>query len=259
MIEEHIERRADITIAAQPVTPEDAPAMGIFRFDAGRPDRRRSRRSRTPARLAADRFERSGGLPVPARRRPTSRSSRRWASTSSRRDVLLEALERHPGVDFGHEIIPAALGTRRVQRVPVPGYWQDVGTVASFYDANIMLTRRRRAVQLLRPAPARLHPARASCPASRLDGCSIDQAVVAEGCYLDQCHDLAVDGRHPHPDRTGLAASALGAAGGRLLREGRRRPVAADGGAGSRASAATACSTGSSWTRTPGSATACGW
>ena len=67
------------------------------------------------------------------------------------------ARSRTTPTDFGREIIPAALGRYRVNAHLFRGYWADVGTVASFYDANIMLTQRRRAVQVLRSAPADLH------------------------------------------------------------------------------------------------------
>ena len=83
LIEAHIERDADITIAAQPVTTDDATQMGIFRFDAAgqiigfeeKPTRRTARR---------DGIERAGALARRAADAPTSRSSPRWASTCSR-------------------------------------------------------------------------------------------------------------------------------------------------------------------------------
>jgi glucose-1-phosphate adenylyltransferase len=103
------------------------------------------------------------------------------------RDVLLEALERHPGVDFGHEIIPAAIGTRRVNAYLFRDYWQDVGTVSSFYDANIMLTQRGAPFSFYDPRrPVFTRPR--FLPGSRLSGCAVDQAVIAEGCYIDQAN-----------------------------------------------------------------------
>src|SRR5205814_2292079 len=57
------------------------------------------------------------------------------------RKVLLDMLARDDSKDFGREIIPAALGQFRVQSHLFDGYWADVGTVDSFYEANIMLTR----------------------------------------------------------------------------------------------------------------------
>jgi len=182
MLEEHVERRADITIAAQPVTPEDAPGMGIFRFDADgqivgfeekpTPERLSDIGSSAPS---GARFMR------PAADKPFVASMGIYIFT---RDVLLESLERHAGVDFGHEIIPAALGTRRVNAYLFRDYWQDVGTVESFYDANIMLTRPRAPFNFYDPRrPVFTRPR--FLPGSRLNGCTVDQAVVAEGCYVD--------------------------------------------------------------------------
>ena len=184
MIEEHVERRADITIAAQPVTADDAPAMGIFRFDQN------GQITAFEEKPNADRLKAIGSSVPPGSRfllpspeKPFVASMGVYVFT---REALLETLERHPGVDFGHEIIPAALNTRRVNAYLFRGYWQDVGTVESFYDANIMLTRRNAPFSFYDPhRPVFTRPR--FLPASRLDGCSIDEAVIAEGSLLDQC------------------------------------------------------------------------
>ncbi len=183
MIDEHMERRADITIAAQPVTPEDAPGMGIFQFDADgqivgfeekpSPERLRALGSSVPA---GARYAR------PSDEKPFVASMGIYVFT---RDVLLNALNRHPGVDFGHEIIPAALGSRRVNAYLFRDYWQDVGTVESFYDANIMLTRPRAPFNFYDPRrPVFTRPR--FLPGSRLNQCTVDQAVIADGSYLDR-------------------------------------------------------------------------
>src|SRR5688572_1960054 len=107
LIEAHEDRRADITIAAQPVGPDTATQMGIFRFDA-------------TGRIVA--FEEK---PKPARLQQIGRSIPRGATFAHHidetpfmasmgvyvfsREVLIEILEREPGHDFGRELIPAAL------------------------------------------------------------------------------------------------------------------------------------------------------
>jgi glucose-1-phosphate adenylyltransferase len=182
MIKDHIERKADITIAAQPVTPEDAPAMGIFRFDAqgqivGFEEKPK------PERLSEIGTSIPPGAQFisPSDDKPFIASMGIYVFT---RTALLDALERHPGVDFGHEIIPAALGSRRVNAHLFSNYWQDVGTVSSFYDANIMLTRRGAPFSFYDPRrPVFTRPR--FLPGSRLTGCSIDQALIAEGCYVE--------------------------------------------------------------------------
>lgn len=184
LIDAHIESQADITIAAQPVSAADATGMGIFRFDQGgqitafeeKPDAERLKaignsvpHGASFARTTADTpFVASMGIYVFSR------------------DVLLDLITNTPGIDFGKELIPAALGTHRVHAHFYRGFWADVGTVRAFYDANLALTRR--------PAPFSFFDARRPIytrprflPGTRADGCRIDRSIVAEGCDLDSC------------------------------------------------------------------------
>jgi glucose-1-phosphate adenylyltransferase len=57
------------------------------------------------------------------------------------KQVLLDALEQYAdAVDFGKEIIPAVIQTHRVRAFLYRGYWEDVGTIGSFFEANLKLT-----------------------------------------------------------------------------------------------------------------------
>jgi glucose-1-phosphate adenylyltransferase len=184
LIEAHIERDADITIAAQPVSSEEATEMGIFRFDVtghviGFEEKPRAERltqigSSAPAHspaglLTADKpFVASMGIYVFSR------------------DVLYDILARDRAVDFGREIIPHALGTHRVHTHLYRGFWADVGTVSSFYDVNLMLTRRGAPFSFFHPTrPIYTRPR--FLPAARVQACRIDEALIAEGAYLDTC------------------------------------------------------------------------
>jgi glucose-1-phosphate adenylyltransferase len=181
MIEAHIVSRADITIAAQPVTPDDATQMGIFLFDAQgqiagfeekpKPPRLAELESSTP------RGATIGGTTAD---RPFMASMGIYVFS---RDVLLEILNE-PGIDFGKEIIPKALNTKRVRPYIFSGYWADVGTIAAFYDANIQLTRRGAPFSFFDPQrPIYTHPR--FLPGTRTYDCRFDASIVAEGCYLD--------------------------------------------------------------------------
>ena len=183
LVDGHVERDADITIAAQPVSADDASAMGIFRFDGTgqivafeeKPPRERLEeigRSIPPGAMfaghAADKpFIASMGVYVFSR------------------DVLLEAIEQADAADFGRQIIPAALGRYRVNAHLFRGYWADVGTVASFYDANIMLTRAGAPFRLYDPGHPIYTRAR-YLPGARLNDCTAHEAIVCEGCYIDR-------------------------------------------------------------------------
>ena len=199
LVDSHVDRQADITIAAQPVTVEDASSMGVFRFDrdgqiAGFEEKP------APDRLAAI------GSSIPAGSRFVAPSAEKPFVASMgiyvfSRDVLLESLDRHEGVDFGHEIIPAALAARRVHAYLFRGFWADVGTVESYYDANIMLTAPGAPFNFYDPRrPVYTRPR--FLPSSRLNDCRIDHAIVAEGCYLDHCAiDRSVVGIRQHVNR----------------------------------------------------------
>jgi glucose-1-phosphate adenylyltransferase len=100
--------------------------------------------------------------------------------------VLYDVLHSHPGVDFGREIIPRTLGTHRVHAYLYRGYWADVGTVPSFYDVNLMLTRRAAPFNFFHPRrPIYTRPR--FLPAARMHECRVDEVLIAEGAYLDRC------------------------------------------------------------------------
>jgi glucose-1-phosphate adenylyltransferase len=183
LIESHIEGRADITIAAQPVTPGDATQMGIFRFDELGQIRGFEEKP-TAARLS----EIGSSIPKGSAAGGVTPDKPFVASMGIyvfSRDVLLEILEQ-PGIDFGKEIIPKALGTHRVSPYIFRSYWADVGTIRAFYDANIDLTRRGAPFNFFHPRwPIYTHPR--FLPGTRVHESRIDASIVAEGCYLDHC------------------------------------------------------------------------
>ena len=184
LIETHIERNSDITVAAQPVTFDDASGFGIFRFDdtgqvAGfeekpRPDRLHELGSSGPlgspgGLLTADKpFLASMGIYVFSR------------------DVLFDVLSSSRAVDFGREIIPQALATHRVHPFLHRSYWADVGTVQSFYEVNLMLTQRDTPFSFFHPRRPIYTHAR-FLPAVRVHDSKIHQVLIGDGAYLDTC------------------------------------------------------------------------
>jgi len=184
LIEAHIDRQADITIAAQPVTADEAPAMGIFRFDREGQIVAFEEKPNA-ARLA------ELGQSIPAGATFTGHVKDKPFVASMgiylfSREVLLEVIKRDNTTDFGRGVIPHALNHYRVHAHLFRGYWADVGTVASFYDANIMLTRP--------DAPFSFYDSRRPIytharflPGSRLADCIVKKGLIADGCSLDRC------------------------------------------------------------------------
>jgi glucose-1-phosphate adenylyltransferase len=182
MIRKHVESRAEITIAAQPVSPDEAPSMGILRFDREgqivafeeKPDARRLAKigSSLPSGAAFMR---------PDDEKPFVASMGIYVFS---RDVLFKVLEQHAHMDFGREVIPAALGAHRVRPYLYDGYWADVGTIEAFYEANVMLTRPGAPFNFYDPRrPIYTHPR--FLPASRFVGTRVHESIIAEGCYLE--------------------------------------------------------------------------
>jgi len=196
LLDAHKATRADITIAAQPVDPDTATQMGIFRFDAA-------------GRIAA--FEEK---PKPDRLAAIDRSIPPGATFAQHTDeqpfmasmgvyvfshaVMLELLEREAGHDFGRELIPAALEAYRVVPYLFHDYWADVGTIESFYEANVMLGRPAAAFRFWDPK----HPIYTHLrhlPGSRFTDCVVRDSIVVDGCYIDRCEiDESVVGLRTH-------------------------------------------------------------
>src|SRR5205085_12309969 len=102
------------------------------------------------------------------------------------RDVLLELFAASNATDFGREVIPGALARYRVNSYLFRGFWVDVGTVASFYDANIMLTKPGSPFKFYDPTRPIFTHAR-FLPGSRLVDARVRDAIIAEGSYLARC------------------------------------------------------------------------
>lgn len=208
LLASHLERGADVTIAALPVSASDATGMGIFRFDAGgriegfeeKPD---------AARLAAigASIPEGAGFAAHDEARPFVASMGIYLFS---RHVLLDLLEREDGMDFAKALIPAALSRYRVSAHLHRGYWADVGTIESFYDANIMLTEPGAPFSFYDPQRPMYTHAR-FLPPSKAFGCTLHNALVAEGCFLDRCqvHDSVVGIRSHIGDGTEVRRSVL--------------------------------------------------
>jgi glucose-1-phosphate adenylyltransferase len=191
LIEAHVDRRSDITVAAQPVSAADATGFGIFRFDdsgqiAGFEEKPKA--DRLGELGASGPLGHPSGLLTPDK--PFLASMGIYVFS---RDVLFDVLSSSRAVDFGREIIPQALATHRVHPFLHRGYWADVGTVQSFYEVNLMLTQRDSPFNFFHPRRPIYTHAR-FLPAVRVHDSRINQVLIGDGAYLDTCevHDSVV-------------------------------------------------------------------
>ena len=184
LIDAHKDHDADITIAAQPVDLETATQMGIFRFDQ---DGRIVAFEEKPKQPRLKEIGRS--IPAGATFAQHSDDQPFMASMGVyvfSRQILLDMLARETGIDFGRELIPGALDRFKVKPYLYRGFWADVGTIESFYDANVMLGKSSspfRFWDLKKPIYTHLR----HLPGTRLTDCVVRDSIVDDGCYLDRC------------------------------------------------------------------------
>lgn len=173
-IEFHRERRADVTIAAQPVSLADASRFGIFKTDKD---------GQILSFYEKPQEDELEGLEcIPDSDRPCLASMGIYIF---RTNVLREVLEEPDAEDFGKQIIPAALESHRVYGFLFDGYWEDIGTIRSFYEANLALTLPNPPFDFYNPRhPIYTRPR--FLPPSRANGCHLDRTSLAEGCIIEK-------------------------------------------------------------------------
>ncbi|HEX9029432.1 MAG TPA: sugar phosphate nucleotidyltransferase, partial [Anaerolineales bacterium] len=131
MAEFHWANQADITVAVQPAPAEEAPRLGILKRSEGGQIIDFIEKPKNPSILA--RFK-SGNNP----QKPYLASMGIYLINTQ---VLIDLLSNVTYDDFGHDVIPAAIRNMRVFGFDFEGYWEDIGTIRSFYETNLSLAR----------------------------------------------------------------------------------------------------------------------
>jgi glucose-1-phosphate adenylyltransferase len=102
------------------------------------------------------------------------------------RQVLVDCLEGDLA-DFGKHVIPKAIGDRHVNAYIFEGYWEDIGTIRAFYEANLDLTNLVPKYSFFEAtAPIYTHPR--FLPGSKINGATLRQAIVSDGCIISDAH-----------------------------------------------------------------------
>ncbi len=182
VIAQHIETQADITIATLPVNRAAASSLGILQIAE---DRRITRFVEKPK--EDSQYE---SLKVPAEMRQT-------LEIEGKEDVylasmgiyvfnrkLISDLLDNPLSDFGKHIIPHAIKSHRVYSYIFQGYWEDIGTIRSFFEANLDLVSELPRFNFFdMEAPVFSRPR--FLPGSKINGAQIDHALVTDGCIIN--------------------------------------------------------------------------
>ncbi|XP_024976516.1 glucose-1-phosphate adenylyltransferase large subunit, chloroplastic/amyloplastic-like [Cynara cardunculus var. scolymus] len=105
-----------------------------------------------------------------------------------RTDVLLKLLRwKYPSCnDFGSEIIPSAVAEHNVQAYLFNDYWEDIGTIRSFFDANLALTEQPPKFDFNDPKTPFFTSPR-FLPPTKVERCRIVDAIISHGCFLRDC------------------------------------------------------------------------
>lgn len=177
MLEAHVRSGSDITVAALPVSATDAPNLGLLRVDGQRQITEFVEKPKDPAVLTTL----GGGKGMPEGR-PYLASMGIYIFN---RDILRDCLNGNDGRDFGKNILPAAIRTKKVSAFIHEGYWEDIGTIGSFYRANL---------DLLAPEPhfdfgfgaAPIYTRARFLPGSVVENCQVIRAIVSDGCLIQR-------------------------------------------------------------------------
>lgn len=169
----HIEKNADITVATVPASAESAPGLGIMKLEGN--ERVVAFREKPKPEALAD---------LRCADRPDKRNFlANMGIYVFHKDLLVKLLTESSAADFGKEIIPHSIDRYRVCAYPFEGYWEDIGTIRAFYEANLALADVAPKFNFYDAAmPVYTHPR--NLPGSKLSSCSVHQSVIADGCIL---------------------------------------------------------------------------
>jgi len=107
--------------------------------------------------------------------------------------TLLDVLEGNDYQDFGGQIIPSALHSHQVYGFDFDGYWEDIGTIRSFYETNLSLARPESPLNLF-DAESRIFTHARFLPGSVIAGATLTNVLLTEGCRISKAeiHDSVI-------------------------------------------------------------------
>jgi glucose-1-phosphate adenylyltransferase len=173
MLETHRRHVADVTVAVTPVAPEQATGFGILKMNG------LGRITQFEEKPAAERLPQLVS-DIPALGSGLIASMGIYLF---KREALESALKDPSLVDFGRHVIPDALSRLRVQAHVHRGYWEDVGTIRSYYHANLALCQPVPPFDFYDASrPVYTHPR--FLPASKVESCVVTNSLLSEGCIV---------------------------------------------------------------------------
>ncbi|MDB5090393.1 MAG: glucose-phosphate adenylyltransferase [Mucilaginibacter sp.] len=176
MIEQHIAANADISIATIPVHANDVPGFGILKTDANSMVSAFIEKPKTNfeswASEVSPQMEAEGRLYLAS-----------MGIYIFNKKLLYELLEGNDHTDFGKEIIPQSITDHKVLSYQYEGYWTDIGTIPSFFEANIGLTDDIPQFNLFDKHP--IYTRARMLPPSKMSGTHVDKVIISDGCIIN--------------------------------------------------------------------------
>ncbi|MFT3822641.1 MAG: glucose-1-phosphate adenylyltransferase [Chitinophagaceae bacterium] len=179
MINNHIEKGADITVATIPVADREASDFGILKATADG--------------VITDFIEKPKKDLLPDWTSETSpdmqRQGRKYLASMGiyifNRKLLYEQLlhEHKDATDFGKEILPSSIGVHKIVSYEYDGYWTDIGHIYSFFEANLALTQDIPPFNLFDSSRAVYTRAR-MLPPAKVSGTTLEKTLIADGCII---------------------------------------------------------------------------
>jgi glucose-1-phosphate adenylyltransferase len=185
LLQQHIANQADITLATTPVDRNAASDFGIMHSDAKRRIFRFEEKPKDPKLLDE--------LQIPPellKELNLPEDSELYQGSMGiyvfNRQILIDSLNNDLD-DFGKHVIPGSLQNYKVIAYIFQGYWEDIGTIGAFFEANLALTDTVPPYNFFdRLAPIYTHPR--FLPASKINAATVRHAIIADGCIISDAH-----------------------------------------------------------------------
>jgi glucose-1-phosphate adenylyltransferase len=173
MAEFHWSKGADITVAVQPVSRHDASRFGTLKRDKNMRLTKFAEKAKDPAVLAE----------MVSRDDPEKPYLASMGIYLFNTEVLISLLENKTFDDFGNHVIPDAIGHHDVFGYDFEGYWEDIGTIRSYYETNLALSNPEPPFDFFdseRPIYTHIRP----LPGSIIENSTLKDVLMAEGCCI---------------------------------------------------------------------------
>jgi glucose-1-phosphate adenylyltransferase len=185
-IQRHRETNADITLSVVPIDEKRASSFGLMKIDDNGRVIDFSEKPKGDA-LKQMQVDTSvlGLSPEAAQKSPYIASMGIYVFKKAVLEKLL--LENPEQTDFGKEIIPNSAKDYNVQAYLFGGYWEDIGTIEAFYDANLALTHQPQPAFSFYDENAPIYTRARYLPPTKVLDCTITESMISEGCILKEC------------------------------------------------------------------------